>query len=100
MFGSRLVRAFEAVKDRFDPTGLFNPGKIVRAPTFDDRNLFRYAPGYRGEERQAALDWSAYPGARGGFLGAVEMSNANCACRQSPGRCISPSVRIANAARD
>ena len=37
MFGTRLVRAFEEVKDRFDPDGLFNPGKIVRAPKFDDR---------------------------------------------------------------
>jgi FAD/FMN-containing dehydrogenase len=35
MFGSRLVRAFEEVKDRFDPKGLYNPGKIVRAPRFD-----------------------------------------------------------------
>src|SRR5713226_2316983 len=49
MFGPRLVRAFEAVKDRFDPTGLFNPGKIVRAPKFDDRNYFRYGPGYSGK---------------------------------------------------
>ena len=31
MFGSRIVRAFEEVKDAFDPAGLFNPGKIVRA---------------------------------------------------------------------
>src|SRR3954465_11845961 len=59
MFGPRLVRAFEAVKDRFDPAGVFNPGKIVRAPKFDDRNLFRYGPDYHGEERSTALDWSA-----------------------------------------
>ena len=32
MFGAELVHAFEEVKDRFDPQGLFNPGKIVRAP--------------------------------------------------------------------
>lgn len=48
MFGSRLTRAFEEVKDRFDPAGLFNPGKIVRAPKFDDRDYFRFHPGYRG----------------------------------------------------
>ena len=48
MFGERLVRAFEEVKDRFDPDGLFNPGKIVHAPKFDDRANFRYGPGYRG----------------------------------------------------
>ena len=52
MFGPRLVRAFEEVKDRFDPNGLFNPGKIVRAPKFDDRTLFRYGPDYRGERDQ------------------------------------------------
>src|SRR5712691_597281 len=100
MFGSRLVRAFEAVKDRFDPTGLFNPGKIVRASKFDDRNLFRYAPGYRGEERQAALDWSAYPGASGGFLGAVEMCNNNGACRKSLGGAMCPSFRVTREERD
>ena len=42
MFGSRLARAFEEVKDRFDPHGLYNPGKVVRPPKFDDRSLFRY----------------------------------------------------------
>ncbi len=46
MFGERLTRAFEEVKDAFDPKGLMNPGKIVRAPKFDDRRLFRYPPGY------------------------------------------------------
>jgi hypothetical protein len=44
MFGGRIVRAFEEVKDAFDPEGLFNPGKIVRAPKMDDRCLFRFKP--------------------------------------------------------
>src|SRR5437016_4098462 len=39
MFGPRLVRAFEELKQRFDPKGFYNPGKIVRAPKFDDRTL-------------------------------------------------------------
>src|ERR1700687_4197012 len=77
MFGSPLVRAFEAVKDAFDPTGLFNPGKIVDPPRMDDRSLFRYPPDYRVGELKTALDWSAYPGAGGGFQGAVEMCNNN-----------------------
>ena len=46
MFGSRIARAFETVKDAFDPTGMLNPGRIVRPPRMDDRTLFRYAPGY------------------------------------------------------
>ena len=29
-FGPRLSRAFEEIKDLFDPAGLMNPGKIVR----------------------------------------------------------------------
>ena len=31
--------------------------------------------------RSTALDWSAYPGAGGGFQGAIEMCNNNGACR-------------------
>src|SRR6201994_1198576 len=56
MFGSRLARAFEEVKDRFDPTGFYNPGKVVRPPKFDDRELFRYAPEYRVDELKTYLD--------------------------------------------
>jgi FAD/FMN-containing dehydrogenase/Fe-S oxidoreductase len=100
MFGSRLVHAFEEVKDRFDPAGLFNPGKIVRAPKFDDRDNLRYGPGYRAEPMTAALDWSAYPGAGGGFQGAVEMCNNNGACRALAGGVMCPSYRITRDERD
>jgi FAD/FMN-containing dehydrogenase/Fe-S oxidoreductase len=100
MFGERLVRAFGEVKDRFDPHDLFNPGKIVRAPKFDDRNYFRYGPGYRGEARTSALDWSAYPGAGGGLQGAVEMCNNNGACRKSAGGVMCPSFRVTGDERD
>jgi FAD/FMN-containing dehydrogenase/Fe-S oxidoreductase len=81
MFGSRLVRAFEDVKDAFDPTGVFNPGKIVRAPRMDDRALFRYPEGYAPLPLDTALDWSEW----GGFSGAVEMCNNNGACRKDAG---------------
>jgi FAD/FMN-containing dehydrogenase/Fe-S oxidoreductase len=100
MFGSRLARAFEEVKDRFDPDGLLNPGKIVRAPKFDDRSLLRYAPGYRGEEIATRLDWSAYTGAGGGFQGAVEMCNNNGACRSLSGGVMCPSYRATLDERD
>src|SRR5471032_2181824 len=93
MFGSRLVRAFEEVKDRFDPNGLYNPGKIVRAPRFDDRANFKYPPDYRIDELKTALDWSAYPGAGGGFQGAIEMCNNNGACRKLEGGVMCPSDR-------
>jgi Fe-S oxidoreductase len=94
MFGPELLRAFEQVKDRFDPEGLYNPGKIVRAPKFDNRALFRYAPGYHGEQFQNELDWSAYPGSGGGLQGAVEMCNNNGACRALAGGVMCPSYRV------
>jgi FAD/FMN-containing dehydrogenase/Fe-S oxidoreductase len=100
MFGGELVRAFEQVKNRFDPQNLFNPGKIVRAPQFDDRNYFRYGSGYRGAMAATALDWSAYPGAGGGFQGAVEMCNNNGACRALAGGVMCPSYRVTRDERD
>jgi ferredoxin len=100
MFGSRLARAFEEVKDRFDPNGLYNPGKVVRAPKFDTRELFRYAPGYHGEKIETHLDWSAFPGAGGGFQGAVEMCNNNGACRKLAGGAMCPSYRVTRDERD
>jgi len=100
MFGPALVSAFEEVKDRFDPVGLFNPGKIVRAPKFDDRRTFRYGPGYRAEELATELDWSDYPGAGGGFQGAVEMCNNNGACRKLAGGVMCPSYRVTRNERD
>jgi FAD/FMN-containing dehydrogenase/Fe-S oxidoreductase len=124
MFGERLVRAFEEVKDRFDPGGLFNPGKIVRAPKFDDRNLFRYGPHYHADDMRMQLDWSAYPagphpdlaphsaakdarnradageGRGGGFLAAVEMCNNNGACRANGSGVMCPSYRVTREERD
>jgi FAD/FMN-containing dehydrogenase/Fe-S oxidoreductase len=100
MFGARLAHAFEEVKDRFDPQGLFNPGKIVRAPKFDDRSLFRYGPDYHGEPMTAALDWSDYSGTGGGLQGAVEMCNNNGACRNLSGGVMCPSYRVTHDERD
>jgi Fe-S oxidoreductase len=89
MFGSRMVRAFEEVKDAFDPEGLFNPGKIVRAPKMDDRNLFRFKPDYRPVPIDTALDWSEW----GGFAAAAEMCNNNGACRARDAGVMCPSYR-------
>ncbi len=46
MFGQRMVNNFTWVKDRMDPAGLFNPGKIVRSPRMDDERVMRYGPDY------------------------------------------------------
>ncbi|HEY5206248.1 MAG TPA: FAD-linked oxidase C-terminal domain-containing protein [Roseiarcus sp.] len=94
MFGAPIARAFEAVKDAFDPDGLLNPGRIVRAPRFDDRSLFRYGPDYRPVEGfTPQLDWSDYPGPLGGLMGAVEMCNNNGQCRKFDAGAMCPSYR-------
>lgn len=100
MFGERLVRTFEEIKDTFDPDGLMNPGKIVRSPKFDDRTLFRYHPDYAPARIQTALDWSDYPGAPGGVVGAAEMCNNNGACRKLQGGAMCPSYRVTRNERD
>jgi len=100
MFGARIVRDFEQVKERFDPSNTLNPGKIVHAPKMDDRSLFRYAPDYRIENFKTELDWSAYPGAAGGFQGAVEMCNNNGACRKLEGGVMCPSYRATRNEKD
>ena len=100
MYGSKTVRLFEEVKDRFDPGGLLNPGKIVHAPRMNDRALFRYKPDYGVPQMQMALDWSAYPGAGDGFQGAVEMCNNNGECRKLQGGVMCPSFRVTGNERD
>ena len=97
MFGPRLVRAFEQVKNRFDPGGRLNPGRIVRAPRMDDRTLFRYPPGYAHDAAKPVFDWSAWPG---GLHGAVEMCNNNGACRKLAGGVMCPSYRATRNERD
>jgi FAD/FMN-containing dehydrogenase/Fe-S oxidoreductase len=100
MFGSRIIADFREVKQRFDPDQVLNPGKIVDAPKMDDRALFRYPPNYRVAELKTALDWSAYPGAGGGFQGAVEMCNNNGACRKLEGGVMCPSYRATRNEKD
>ena len=100
MFGPRMVASFAEVKQRFDPHGLFNPGKIVNAPRMDDRSLFRYGPDYKVPEFQTGLDWSDWTGSGGGFQGAVEMCNNNGACRKLKGGVMCPSFRVTRKEKD
>jgi FAD/FMN-containing dehydrogenase/Fe-S oxidoreductase len=90
MFGAPLTRAFEAVKDGFDPGNHLNPGKIVRPYRMDDRALMRFPPGYATPVPAApALDWSEW----GSFGSAVEMCNNNGTCRKLAGGTMCPSFR-------
>jgi len=89
-FGPKLTRAFEEIKDIFDPQGLLNPGKIVRPSKQDDRALFRFKPGYKIDKLDTVLDWSEW----GGFDKAVEMCNNNGHCRKFDAGTMCPSYRV------
>ncbi len=109
LLGGRLARAFEEVKRAFDPTGMMNPGKIVAAPRMDDRELFRYGPGYRPVSLPtvpAASDRPspvippgkagppAPPAPGGHFARNVEACNNNGACRKMHEGVMCPSYRV------
>ena len=100
MFGNRMARNFEWIKDRFDPGGILNPGKITRAPKMDDRTLMRYAPDYAVQDFETVFDWTAYSGVAGGFQGAVEMCNNNGACRKLTDGVMCPSYRVTRDEKD
>ncbi|MDP4004689.1 FAD-binding and (Fe-S)-binding domain-containing protein [Methylobacterium sp. NEAU K] len=91
LFGPVLTRAFETVKDAFDPENRLNPGKIVRPLAMDDRALFRFKPDYAvTQPLKPALDWLEW----GGFGSAVEMCNNNGTCRKLAGGAMCPSYRV------
>jgi len=100
MFGPRMVRAFEEVKEAFDPDRRLNPNKIVEPPRMDDRSLLRYPEGYRFDDLDTGFDWSAWSGASGGLQGAVEMCNNNGACRKLQGGVMCPSYRVTRNEKD
>jgi FAD/FMN-containing dehydrogenase/Fe-S oxidoreductase len=76
MFGTVLYDAFRAVKRAFDPSGVFNPGKIVDSPPLT-ANL-RFGAGYQTPNPPTAFDYGEFDG-----MGrAVEMCSGLGACRK------------------
>lgn len=88
-FGPQLTAALAEVKHIFDPKGLMNPGKIVNPTKQDNRDLFRFAPGYTATVPTTVLDWGEF----GGFAPAVEMCNNNGHCRKFDAGTMCPSYR-------
>ena len=100
MFGKKMIDLFKIVKNSFDPTCIFNPGKIIDAPKLDTREYFRYAPSYNSENINTILDWSSWTGNSRGFQGAIEMCNNNGACRKLDGGVMCPSFRATRDEKD
>ena len=110
-FGERLMRAYGEIKDAFDPDGLMNPGKIVRATKMDNRSLYRFPPDYAATPLATSLDWSSWNvqnnplteeisaagsggDASGGFAKAIDMCNNNGHCRKFDAGTMCPSYRV------
>ena len=76
------------------------PARSSMRPEWTTARCFAIRPDYRVGELKTALDWSAYPGAGGGFQGAVEMCNNNGACRKLEGGVMCPSYRATRDEKD
>lgn len=86
LFGPKVIEAFRAVKNAFDPQGLLNPGKVVpleegapgRAAVDAD---LRYGADYRADSPATTFAFAR----EGGFAGAVEACNGAGVCRKDGG---------------
>jgi len=76
MFGAEILGLFEQVKDTFDPAGMMNPGKIVRAGRMDEH--LRYGAHYREAHPSTFFGFRA----EGGIQRAVEMCSGVGHCRK------------------
>jgi FAD/FMN-containing dehydrogenase/Fe-S oxidoreductase len=79
-FGPKLYGAFRELKRLFDPAGLMNPGhKVDTPPVHENREAFRYMPGYRNTLERT---WFHYR-ADGGMRQAVEQCTGTGVCRRT-----------------
>ncbi|MFO0897517.1 MAG: FAD-linked oxidase C-terminal domain-containing protein [Pirellulales bacterium] len=88
LFGPRLYRAFQEIKQAADPEGIFNPGKIVDGPS-PIENL-RYGAELHRLPVTTTFDFSR----EGGLVGAAEMCSGVGACRKLQTGTMCPSFMI------
>ncbi len=93
MFGPNLYQAFCDIKRAFDPHNLFNPGKIVAAPSMTE-NL-RY-PEVSKVSLPTVYDYSEQEG----FFRSIELCNGSGVCRKTQGGSMCPSYRATRDERD
>jgi FAD/FMN-containing dehydrogenase/Fe-S oxidoreductase len=88
MFGSELYQAFREVKRTFDPSGLFNPGRIVDTPAITSH--LRFGAGYQTPSPATFFDYSDH----GGYGRAVEMCSGVGLCRKTREGTMCPSYMV------
>ena len=91
MLGPEVYQMIVDLKRAFDPTGLFNPGKIVDAPPMTEQ--LRYDADAPVPSYPTALDFSA----DGGLLRSAEKCNGSGDCRKLSGGAMCPSYRALRA---
>ena len=91
LFGPELTRAFQELKEIFDPDYLLNPGKVINPPKMDQVDLLRYGPRYQAlyKPQGTLLSFESDQG----FDRAVEMCNGAGVCRQLEGGVMCPSFQ-------
>ncbi|HWF85948.1 MAG TPA: FAD-linked oxidase C-terminal domain-containing protein [Vicinamibacterales bacterium] len=94
MFGPVLYDAFRTIKRTFDPSGLFNPGKITDSPPLG-ANL-RYGATYATADPPTYFDFTDH----GGFARAVEMCSGLGACRKTLDGTMCPSYMATKDEKD
>ena len=77
MVGKRNYALFREIKQKWDPSGLFNPGKITDTPPMDVS--LRYEPGQAVRELPTVLSFADSRG----ILRAAEQCNGSGDCRKS-----------------
>jgi len=88
MFGEELYGAFRKIKQTFDPSSIFNPGKIIDAPPMTSNLRFKTE-----SSNPAPLTWFDYS-EYGGVGGAIEMCSGVGACRKRLSGTMCPSYMV------
>lgn len=96
LVGKKVYSLFKEVKNTFDPTGLFNPGKIVNAFPMDES--LRYETGRTEPKVDTLMDFSDVQG----ILRMAENCNGSGDCRKLPesGGTMCPSYRATRMEKD
>jgi FAD/FMN-containing dehydrogenase/Fe-S oxidoreductase len=94
MYGSEILRAFEEVKNLFDPERRLNPD-VILAPKPMDSQL-RIGPNHSRMLLKTGMDFSK----QGGFAKAVELCNGAGFCRKKNHGTMCPSYMVTMDERD
>ena len=94
LFGDDLYGAMKDLKSIFDPDDMFNPGKVVDAPSAVDD--LRFGDSYQSQVVKTYLDWSS----DNGFAGAVEMCSGQGVCRKLDEEIMCPSYMATKNEKD